>query len=336
MKNLLTLLFLVISVLAFGQSNSQSLEVEIKYWKSIAESNDTVAYREYLQRYGEDGLYYDEAITRIALLKTSGKQAQSKSIDCYFYSPRYYVAAMYVAYVVRFDAKQSKIWLKPINYDTVRSNLAVSRDFYEKAMSPDLYEKVKKYTIFGKFTDNNNIVLPGATILATHTSGSKYLSIADANGNYYLKLPYRNGTYQIVCRMDGFPTFVTSIRGKSQILNIFLNKESSSLSQVVAEVIQDNGNAWTTDEEYQHDPMKSTSARDVYFKRDNLETTQGYKHVTLQGYRYVAFSKDKSSFIMWFEQDNNLDGIIHEKTYYYRISKEDLLPKAVNYDFLNE
>ena len=45
---MLTLLLLVISLLAFGQSDSQSLEVEIKYWKSIAESNDTVAYRDYL------------------------------------------------------------------------------------------------------------------------------------------------------------------------------------------------------------------------------------------------------------------------------------------------
>ena len=57
MKKLLTLLLLVMSLLAFGQSNNQSIEVEIKYWKSIAESNDTVAYRDYLQRYGEDGLY---------------------------------------------------------------------------------------------------------------------------------------------------------------------------------------------------------------------------------------------------------------------------------------
>ena len=127
MKNLLTLLLLVISVLAFGQSDSQSIEVEIKYWKSIAESDDTVAYREYLQRYGEDGLYKDEALTRIALLKTSGKQPQSKSIECHFYSQS---NPKEISYVVRFDAEQSKVWLKPINYDTVRSNLAGSRDFY--------------------------------------------------------------------------------------------------------------------------------------------------------------------------------------------------------------
>ena len=47
-------------------------------------------------------------------------------------------------------------------------------------------------------------------------------------------------------------------------------------------------------------------------------------------------SKDKSSFIMWFEEDDNLDGKILEKREYKRVPKEELLPKAVNYDFLNE
>ena len=87
-------------------------------------------------------------------------------------------------------------------------------------------------------------------------------------------------------------------------------------------------NAWTTDEEYEYDPMKSTSARDVFFKRDILNA--------MQGYRYIAFSKDKSSFIMWFEEGDNLDGVIIEKREYKRVLKEELLPKAVNYDFLNE
>ncbi len=141
-------------------------------------------------------------------------------------------------------------------------------------------------------------------------------------------------------------------------------------------------NAWTTDEEYQYDPMKSTSSRDVYFKRDKLHqidhvqkydyetkkwisyhdrtfykysddehNVEYYKNKeeknngwvvgryeiikTIQGYRYIAFSKDKSSFIMWFEEDDNLDGVILEKREYKRVPKEELLPKAVNYDFLN-
>lgn len=269
MKKLLTFLLLVISLLASGQSDSQSLEIEIKYWKSIAESNDTVAYREYLQRYGEDGLYKDEALTRIDLLKTSGKQAQSKSIDCYYYT-KYRNCSNCVEYVVRFDAEQtSKVWLKPNNHHIVRSNLAFSRDFYE---NQTVSEQVKPKQYYGLVIYND---------------------------------------------------------------------------------------AWTKDEEYQYDPMKSTSARDVYFKRDTLYritalngsgsfyeynnclykpdfSDHQYRINEYQGYGYVAFSKDKSSFIMWFEQDNNLDGVILEKREYKRVPKEELLPKAVNYDFLNE
>lgn len=56
----------------------------------------------------------------------------------------------------------------------------------------------------------------------------------------------------------------------------------------------------------------------------------------MQGYKYIAFSKNKFSIIMWFEEDGNLDGYIREKREYKRIPKEDLLPKAVKYDFLNE
>lgn len=270
MKNLLTLLLLVISLLASGQSDSQSLEVEIQYWKSIVESNDTVAYREYLQRYGDDGLYKDEALTRIALLKTSGKQTQSKNIECCFYT--WEPGPEFINYIVRFDDAQDKVWVKCTNnYDTIRSNLAISKDFYE----------------------NQAVAL-----------------------NHY--------KYKF---------------------------------------------AWTTNEAYQFDPVKSTSARDVYFKRDFLyeihhtgDNTYSiliysddisfngkvyvksieeykkdyYKINTMQGYRYVAISKDKSSFIMWFEQDNNLDGVILKKQKYKRVPKEELLPKAVNYDFLNE
>jgi len=57
---------------------------------------------------------------------------------------------------------------------------------------------------------------------------------------------------------------------------------------------------------------------------------------SIHGYRFVAFSKDKSSFIMWFEDDNNYDGEIKDRHDYTRVPKEDLLPKAVNHDFLND
>lgn len=371
MKNLFTLLLLVVSILAVGQTNNTS--EEIKYWKSIADSNDTVAYQEYLQRYGENGLYKDEAITRITLLKSSGKQAHQKSVECCFYSR--YTDPKSVECIVRFGEDNSKVWFRHIDYDTLRSNLAVSSDFYENQLVvPIMRSHISNHItdIIGKVTDSNNNVLSGATILATTWWGSMYHSKTDANGNYCLALPY-SSVYQIEFRMAGFPSYATSTRGKSQILNVLMNKESSSLCQVLFEAIQFNGNVWTKDEEYQYNSMKSTSARDVYFKRDVLNEIQykgdkryikktfyeysdspflnellndkldkkvyDYKYefeiITMQGYRYIAFSKDKSSFIMWFEEDDNLDGQIFEKRNYYRVSKEELLPKAVNYDFLN-
>lgn len=340
MKNLLTLLLLVMSLLASGQLDSQSLEVEIQYWKSIAESNDTVAYREYLQRYGENGLYKDEANTRITLLKTSGKQAQSKSIECCFYSRCLWNNEMHdVSHVVRFDAEQSKIWLKRIDYDIIRSNLAKSRDFYENQAT---------------------IALSRGTPAYEQAIKNDERALNDAE--YARK---------------------TSPRKKKEIQK----KEEILKKAEQAKSPEDYKNAWTADEEYQYDPMKSTSAKDVYYKRyylheiefvrycrdeygrrypskdsheafyvfsDDRYNDEYYKkdanrHVgnwpyygeyvfkkTMQGFRYLAFSKEKSSFIMWFEEDNNLDGEIIEKREYKLVPKEDLLPKAVNYDFLNE
>lgn len=398
MKNLLTLLLLVMSLLASGQSNSQSLEVEIKYWKSIAESNDTVAYREYLQRYGEHGLYKDEALTRITLLKNSGKQTQTKSIECHFYDNGYIV--------VRFDSNQNKVWIKGDNRGHIESNLAMSRDYYENqaavAMSRDLYETMTKSSITGKITfdsvliSNHQDVL-NFSITATHTPSGKqyeqrfvYTSIdrLDRQVNYYLSLP-PGGPYNIEYHMSteyywlAVPTKtktkkvkgITATWDETKIINIAVLNKRPFLVVDEAKTIPRHKDAWTTDEEYQYNPMKSTSARDVYFKQDTLyKVTQyrkklksgeyledpysfytyncndyrrdyeydgvstSYRIITMPGYEYAAFSKDKSSIIKWFEKDDNLDGDILEKRDYKRIDKEDLLPKpkAVNYDFLNE
>lgn len=365
MKKLLTLLLLVISLLASGQSDSQSLETEIKYWKSIAESDDTVAYREYLQRYGEDGLYKDEALTRIALLKTSGKQAQSINTECCFYSQ---YGPKSVEYVVRFDAEHSKLWLKPINYDTVRSNLAISRDYYENqatiGLSRELYKKVKKCPIIGEITVNNVKDLTSVYITATRSCNNIQYKLEydgysggttkfyydfsllsshnsslykndNNNFNYYLSIPPGSYKiqYKIYDRSGHSKTVVVediiATSDETKIINAVPVLDKKSIGQViVAGTIPHHKNAWTTDEEYQYDPMKSTSARDVFVKRDNSGT--------MQGYRYVAFSKDKSSYITWFEQDNNLDGVIYGKRNYYSVPKKEFLPKAVNYDFLNE
>lgn len=100
-------------------------------------------------------------------------------------------------------------------------------------------------------------------------------------------------------------------------------------------------NAWC----YEYDSRKSTSAREVYRrKRTRLEYPMygGFPMYgatptnVFVGYDYIAFSKDKASFIEWFESKDNYDGSTGTKTYYSRVPKEDLLPKAVNYDFLDD
>lgn len=315
MKNLFTLLLLVVSFLAVGQTNNTS--EEIKYWKSIADSDDTVAYREYLNRYGETGLYYDEAITRILLLKTSGKQEQSKNIECCFYT----YDGNY--FVVRFDSSQSKIWIKRSrNYYTIRHNLVSSIDFYEDQATLALSRKTREYK----------------------------------NAIWADKEAIREAEYA----------------PKSE-------KDPQKRSEILQKAEHYYKNAWTSDEEYEYDPMKSTSARDVYFKRDTIyqiirqekyKESQGYKYSTntyyvynddfdeyiyrgwtnhddgtytsydiraMHGIRYSAFSKDKSSIIMWFEEDDIYkDGEIINKEEFSRRSKESFLPKPVKYDFLNE
>lgn len=106
---------------------------------------------------------------------------------------------------------------------------------------------------------------------------------------------------------------------------------------------------------YEYDYSKSTSQRVVY------------KHVTKKaiyssscaglgggclyygshgcgrhGYKegdytyYVAFSKDKSSYFRWTESKNDVGKTPRNKDTFTRVPKEDLLPKAANYDFLNE
>lgn len=334
MKNLFTLLLLVISLLAFGQSNSQSLEVEIKYWKSIAESNDTVAYRQYLNRYGETGLYYDEAITRITLLKTSGKQRQSENIECRFYyqySPSY---DRNIVYVVRFYNNHEKVWFKRTNYDTIRSNLAISRDFYENQATIALSRGTQEYENAIRHDQKAIEEAEYARIRAERVREGKK-------------------------------------RHRKEFEKALQEAEQKAKEAKSPEYYK---NAWTSDEEYEYVPMKSTSARDVYCKRDILykihyhkqwssgqthEKTfyeyddeyyenKGYKKFyvddnhykyeirTMQGYRYVAFSKpDPRNIIMWFEDDNNYDGDILARRLYFTEEKEDLLPKEVNYDFLN-
>lgn len=107
------------------------------------------------------------------------------------------------------------------------------------------------------------------------------------------------------------------------------------------QVWTDVQNAWL----YEYDASKSTSSREVYRRKKTHSEYPTYGGVPMygmtpttvfDGYDYVAFSKDKSSFIKWFEKKDNYDGSTGSKQYFSRVPKEELLPKSVNYDFLND
>ena len=70
----------------------------------------------------------------------------------------------------------------------------------------------------------------------------------------------------------------------------------------------------------------STSARVVYKAYSPADSAWGYAAST----NYYAFSKNGDSFIFWEKGEEE------ERKYYIEISRTDLIPKPVNYDFLNE
>lgn len=74
---------------------------------------------------------------------------------------------------------------------------------------------------------------------------------------------------------------------------------------------------------YLYNSNMSTSMREVY---KSVSSSQWGSTIVC----YIAIANDKSSIIMW-EGDN-----VDRKKTYIRIDKDDLLPEAVNYDFLNE
>lgn len=115
---------------------------------------------------------------------------------------------------------------------------------------------------------------------------------------------------------------------------------------------------------YEYVPSMSTSQREVYkrvekiaiwsqecanlrgFGRTDVCASFGFmggapRGCGRHGYRdgdtyYVAFSKDKSSFIEWYVDADDVDKEVKGKYTYTQVPKKDLLPKAANYDFLNE
>ena len=71
-------------------------------------------------------------------------------------------------------------------------------------------------------------------------------------------------------------------------------------------------------------------------RTENLGGVWGGKRFSYNYDMYVAFSPDKSSFIFWKEKHDNHDGKVDGKETYTIVPKSELLPKSVDYDFLNE
>ena len=109
--------------------------------------------------------------------------------------------------------------------------------FVAMIASISLMAQVTTSSISGKIMDNNKGILPGATIVATHTpSGSQYYAVADANGTYRLLNIRPGGPYTIEVRMVGFQTIkhegITTTLGETKILNVRMNEEAIGLGEV--------------------------------------------------------------------------------------------------------
>lgn len=103
----------------------------------------------------------------------------------------------------------------------------------EKELIPEtVSQEQRKGIISGKIVDEQGLALPGATI---KVSGQSIGTATDINGNFRLSLPV--GTYTIEVGYIGYQTQqitgVTIKNGGNTPLDIALNTESTSLSEVV-------------------------------------------------------------------------------------------------------
>lgn len=161
-----------------------------------------------------------------------------------------------VEYVVKFRGSKKTVWLKTVNHDDVRKNLAKSSNYYENEVWYEDKDGVKMYEYVPSMSTSQREVYRYTYKKAIHQSGCPYCNgLTIGNGGMF---------------RPGGPVGC--------------------------------GN-------------------------------HGYKVLT---YYYVAFSKDKSSFIEWYVDADDVDKEVKGKHTYTQVPKKDLLPKAANYDFLNE
>lgn len=78
--------------------------------------------------------------------------------------------------------------------------------------------------------------------------------------------------------------------------------------------------------------LSSNSSKEVYSANYSYISSGGAFVARGSWSIFFAFSQDLSSMIVWKEEGNNEP----KPQYYTRVPKEDLLPKATKYDFLND
>ena len=100
-------------------------------------------------------------------------------------------------------------------------------------------------SINGKIYDEKLVSLPGATILAVHTSsGTRYSGSTDENGSFRISNMRVGGPYKITFSFIGYKNFeeneVYLQLGDSKSFKISLESEVSQLSEVVVKGVKDN------------------------------------------------------------------------------------------------
>ena len=192
--------------------------------------------------------------------------------------------------------------------------------FVAMIASISLMAQVTTSSISGKITDNNKGVLPGATVVATHTpSGAQYYAVADASGNYRLLNIRPGGPYTIEYRMVGFQTVkqegVSATLGETKILNIRMNEEAIGLGEVTvsAEAISngmdsDRAGATTAinNEQITALPTISRSLNDVLALTPQAATTSNGLAIGGGNYRSSYVTVDGAAFNNAFGIGGNL------------------------------
>ncbi len=183
-----------------------------------------------------------------------------------------------------------------------------------------LMAQVTTSSISGKITDEQKGVLPGATVVATHTpSGTQYYAVADANGNYRLMNVRPGGPYRLEFRMIGFQTTlinnVNTTLGETKIVNARMAEEAIGLNEVTiaAEAVpngMDSDRAGATTaiaaEQIETLPTISRSLNDVMALTPQAASTSNGFAVGGGNYRSSYVTVDGAAFNNAFGIGGNL------------------------------